>query len=200
MTTQPISGSEQAFLDLVGVEVPIVQAPMAGATTPQLAAAVCAAGGLGGLGLGAVGASDARRQIRTAHALGARPLNVNFFLHEPPRSDGSTEAVAAAERVARALGVSRSASDVSVGAPFDRFGPAMLDMVLEERPSVITFQFGVPDLTTVHALHQHDIVIGVSATTVDEALAVERAATSSSRKERRPGDIAGSSMRKWIAP
>ena len=175
MTKQPISGSEQAFLDLVGVEVPIVQAPMAGATTPQLAAAVSAAGGLGGLGLGAVGASDARRQIRTAHALGARHLNVNFFLHEPPHSDGSTEAVAAAERVALALGVFRLAGDVSVGAPFDRFGPEMLDMVLEERPSVITFHFGVPDPTTVHALHEHDIVIGVSATTVDEARAVERA-------------------------
>ncbi len=168
------SYSGEPFLDLVGIAVPIVQAPMAGAATPQLAAAVSDAGGLGGLGLGTVGVSDARRQIREARALGARHLNANFFLHHTPSSARPRNAVAlaGAERAARSLGVT---VESGATAPFEPFGPDMLEMVLHERPSVVTFHFGVPDRATVAALHERGIVIGVSATTADEALAVEQA-------------------------
>lgn len=174
MTTRSTSGSEQEFLDLVGVAVPILQAPMAGATTPRLAAAVSAAGGLGGLGLGAVDVGEARRQIRATRALGAERLNANFFVHVAAPRDRAREgaALAGAELVARTLGVDGAGA---VDAPFDRFGPEALEMVLDERPSVVTFHFGVPDPEAIDALHQRDIVIGVSATTVDEALDVERA-------------------------
>jgi nitronate monooxygenase len=171
----PISGPEEPFLDLVGVAVPIVQAPMAGATTPQLAAAVSDAGGLGGLGLGAVGVGEARRQIREAHALGARHLNANFFLHASPPRETSRDsaALAGAQRAAHALGV---AVEGGTTEPFEPFGSDMLEMVLHERPSVVTFHFGVPNRDTVAALHERGIVIGVSATTADEALAIEQAA------------------------
>ncbi|MGA9278680.1 nitronate monooxygenase [Ilumatobacter sp.] len=170
----PTSAPEEPFLDLVGIAVPIVQAPMAGSATPRLAAAVSDAGGLGGLGLGTVGVDDARRQIREAHALGVRHLNVNFFLHDtPPRTRArDVAALAGAKRVARTLEV---AVEVGTDAPFEPFGPDMLEMTLHERPSVVTFHFGVPDPATVAALHEREIVIGVSATTADEAVAVEQA-------------------------
>ena len=64
----------------------------------------------------------------------------------------------------------------STTAPFQPFDAEMLTMVLEERPRVVTFHFGVPTGETVEALHSRDILIGVTATTREEAVAVERAA------------------------
>lgn len=171
---QPIGGSGETLLDLVGIAVPIIQAPMAGAATPRLAAAVSMAGGLGGLGLGASGVEDGRSQIQEARSLGARHLNVNFFLHSAPPLTRTADAaaIAGAERAARSLGV---AVETASTVPFEPFGSAMLEMVLQERPSVVTFHFGVPDRATVAALHERGIVIGASATTVEEAVAVENA-------------------------
>lgn len=172
-TTTDTTGTG-AFLELVGVAAPILQAPMAGATTPRLAAAVSNAGGLGGLGLGAASVSDARQQIREVVSLGASRLNVNFFLHAAPRptEERNAAALGGAARVADDLGITERGA---IATPFEPFGPDMLEMVLEERPAVVTFHFGLPDDETLVALHECGIVVGVSATTPQEAIAVEEA-------------------------
>lgn len=172
-TTPPVR-DDITLPELLGITAPILQAPMAGATTPELAAAVSEAGGLGGLGLGAATVGDARRQIRDVFSLGARRLNVNFFLHDTPQSGPGrhTAALAGADQVAGDLGIAASGGTTP---PFQPFGADMLGMVLEERPSVVTFHFGVPDAQIVAALHERGIAVGVSVTTPSEAMIVEQA-------------------------
>lgn len=80
------------FLAQLGMAWPIIQAPMAGVATPQLAAAVSNAGGLGSLGLGASAAAQAQQMIEQTRALTSRPFNVNVFCHRPARRDAAREA------------------------------------------------------------------------------------------------------------
>lgn len=91
---------DRRILDLFGIEIPIIQAPVAGATTAALILGVARAGGLGSLPLGMATADDARAALAalgdTADT-GALPLNLNFFCHggaapeDPAREqDGST--------------------------------------------------------------------------------------------------------------
>jgi nitronate monooxygenase len=75
------------LLQLLGISVPIVQAPMAGISTPAMAAAVSEAGGLGSLGIGALGAEAARKAIRDTRALSAKPFNANLLCHTPTIDD-----------------------------------------------------------------------------------------------------------------
>src|SRR4051794_36038299 len=71
------------MLERLGIRVPVVQAPMAGTSTPGLAAAVCNAGGLGTISVGAVGAVEAERMIDETRSLTDGPFNVNVFCHQP---------------------------------------------------------------------------------------------------------------------
>ena len=71
---------------------PLLQAPMAGVSTPQMAAAVSNAGGLGALGLGAAGVDGAREMVRATRGLTDRPFNANVFCHAPALRDADVEA------------------------------------------------------------------------------------------------------------
>jgi NAD(P)H-dependent flavin oxidoreductase YrpB (nitropropane dioxygenase family) len=71
------------LLDALGIDLPIIQAPMAGVSTPAMAAAVTKAGGLGSLGVGATDAEGARTMITAVRKMTTGPLNVNLFCHEP---------------------------------------------------------------------------------------------------------------------
>src|SRR5579859_3417178 len=86
------AGSKRALLDRVGIDLPIIQAPMAGVSTPAMAAAVANAGGLGSLGVGATNAAGARSMIAAVRERSARSLNVNVFCHRPARADAAREA------------------------------------------------------------------------------------------------------------
>lgn len=79
------------FFRKLGIELPILQAPMAGVSTPELAAAVSNAGGLGSLGVGSVDADAARRMIAAVRARIGRPLQVNVFCHNPAVSEAARE-------------------------------------------------------------------------------------------------------------
>ncbi|WP_029605852.1 nitronate monooxygenase, partial [Kozakia baliensis] len=81
------------WLDRLGITVPIIQAPMAGVSTPALAAAVSNAGALGSIGVGAVDATGAHRMIVELQARTERAFNVNLFVHATPKSDPVREAV-----------------------------------------------------------------------------------------------------------
>ena len=78
-------------LQQLGVAIPIVQAPMAGVATPDLAAAVCEAGGLGSIGVGATDADGARAMIIATRARTERPFNVNLFVHAAAKADATRE-------------------------------------------------------------------------------------------------------------
>ena len=77
---------------LLGIEHPIIQAPMVGVSTPALAAAVSEAGALGSIGLGASSPAQARELIAQVRALTARPVNFNLFCHRPGQADAAREA------------------------------------------------------------------------------------------------------------
>src|SRR5690348_11301016 len=80
------------LLRRLGVDLPIVQAPMAGVSTPGMAAAVSNAGGLGSIGIGAADPEAARGMIRAVRAGTDRPFNVNVFCHAPAAPDPGREA------------------------------------------------------------------------------------------------------------
>ena len=84
-------GGSTHLLELLDIQFPIIQAPMAGTATPALAAAVSNAGGLGSLGVGATNAEGARKMIAAFRALSARSLNVNVFCHQSAKLDARVE-------------------------------------------------------------------------------------------------------------
>src|SRR5580704_10171755 len=83
--------SMNALLKLLDIRLPILQAPMAGVSTPAMAAAVSNAGGLGAIGVGATDVETARQMIRAIRAESGRPFNVNVFCHRPAVRDGARE-------------------------------------------------------------------------------------------------------------
>src|ERR1700723_1348998 len=81
-----------ALLRKLGMRLPIVQAPMAGTSSPAMAAAVSNAGGLGSLGVGATDAAGAKAMIAATRERSAGPLNINLFCHRPAKADPVLEA------------------------------------------------------------------------------------------------------------
>ncbi len=158
--------------ELVGITYPIVQAPMAGATTPELVAAVSNAGGLGSVGAARTSPDDLRATIRRIRELTDRPFGVNVFAWPDFDADADPARVLAAlAPLYDEVGVPLPAE---LRAPFD---PAtllerQLEVIVAERVPVFSFTFGIPPLDEVRAA---GAVIGGTATTPDEAIALERA-------------------------
>ena len=157
------------LLRALGIETPIIQAPMAGVSTPAMAAAVSNAGALGSLGLGATNAEGARRMIRETRALTAKPFNVNLFTHAPARRDPLRERnwLTWLTPQFEALGAAPPASIEEIYTSF-RVDEAMLAMLIEERPAVVSLHFGLPPAPAIAALRQAGIVLLASATSVHE--------------------------------
>lgn len=158
------------FWNELGVEIPIIQAPMVGVSNPQLAAAVSNAGALGSIGLGASTPDQARALIRQTRALTHQPYNVNMFCHRPARFDHSrndawlayiTQWFPEFEAVPP-----QSLREIYTSFLDDR---AMLELLLEERPPVVSFHFGAPDSAWVAELRAAGIVTLGCATTLTEA-------------------------------
>lgn len=156
----------------LGLTSPIIQAPMAGVSTPLLAAEVCKAGGMGALGLGSVNAEGGRKAIRAARALGASCLNANFFCHQPEVKDTAKTAAwltALAPEFARFDATPPSElHEIYLSFVSD---PARAEMLLEERPEVVSFHFGLPSAEVIAALKAAGILLFASATNVAEAQA-----------------------------
>jgi len=166
--------ASRPLLDLLGIELPIVQAPMAGAMDVELAAAVSEAGGLGSLPTAMLTPRQIREQIGALRDRTAKPINLNFFCHSPPVLDNAREA-AWRDRLApyyRELGVDPAAPVPSSNrAPFDA---ELCELMLELRPQVVSFHYGLPDAALVGRLKQAGAKILCSATTVAEARRVEQ--------------------------
>lgn len=160
---------DRRLLDLFKIEIPIIQAPMAGVMDFELVAAVSAAGGLGSLPCAMLTVDKMRDEIGKIRARTGKPINVNFFCHTPPVPNNAREA-AWRERLKPyydELGVDPAAPVPSSNrAPFDA---AFLDAVLELRPQVVSFHFGLPESALLEPLKREGIVVISSATTVREA-------------------------------
>ena len=162
-----------ALLRTLGIELPILQAPMAGVSTPAMAAAVSDAGGLGAIGVGAAGAEGARRMIAAVRAATDRPFHVNVFCHRPAVVDEAREAAWIA-RLAPAFRRYGAESPRALREIYRSFveDDAMLAMLLEERPPVVSFHFGLPPADRIAALCDAGIVLLATATNLSEARAI----------------------------
>jgi len=156
------------LLKRLGIRHPIIQAPMAGATTPALAAAVCRAGALGSLGCAMLTAEQVQAQVQETRAHADGPINVNFFVHPPPELDaGKIERARGLLRpFYQELGLGEVPAGDTVAPAFD---DAMLAAILEIRPEVVSFHFGLPPSRMVDAVRETGAAIFSSATTVREA-------------------------------
>lgn len=154
---------------LFGIEHPVLQAPMAGSNDAQLAIAVALAGGLGSIPCAMLGADAIRHQVATFRAAAARPLNLNFFCHRAPSADAA-RASKWRERLAPyglELGLDpRAPLSAASRTPFDA---ALADLVVELRPEVVSFHFGLPERALLDRVRATGAKILSSATTVAEA-------------------------------
>jgi nitronate monooxygenase len=149
------------------LQVPIVLAPLAGGPgTPQLAAAVTNAGGLGFLGAGYLSADTLGGQLRKARELAGGPLGVNLFV---PGSPASSEAVA---EYAVIIAAEARLAGVELGqARFDDDDwAAKLALLTAEPPAVTSFTFGCPDAAVIATLKEAGSEAWVTVTTPAEAV------------------------------
>jgi nitronate monooxygenase len=162
--------STASLLQRLHIDHPIIQAPMVGVSTPELAAAVSNAGGLGSIGLGASTATLGRALIDKTRALTDRPFNVNLFCHAPARFDDArnTAWLAHLAPLFKALGGEPPSSLREIYTSFLADND-MLQMLIEERPAVVSFHFGVPPAAWVQQLQAAGILTLGCATTLGEA-------------------------------
>ncbi|RKG43842.1 MULTISPECIES: NAD(P)H-dependent flavin oxidoreductase [Acinetobacter] len=163
-------------LEDLAIKHPIFLSPMAGVSTPTLAAEVSNQGGLGALGLGASSVDAAKQQILATQALTDHSFQVNFFCHQ-----------------SQAFNQQRSQTWIDYIRPqFKQYGavaptqldciyPSFLDhddflqLVLETRPKAVSFHFGIPYPHQIQALKEAGIITMVTATNLIEARAIEAA-------------------------
>lgn len=165
-----------ALLERLRIALPILQAPMAGVSTPALAAAVSNAGALGAIALGASRSDDARAMVERTRALTEAPFNVNVFCHRPPTRDAVREA-AWLQRIApefASLGMPVP-ERLEPAYPSFRGDAAMLELLMALRPAVVSAHFGLPVPAQCVALREAGIVVLATATSLDEARAIEEA-------------------------
>ncbi len=156
------------LLKRLGIENPIIQGPMGGGpSTPELVAAVSNAGGLGSLGAAYLTADQITETIRRIRSLTEKPFQVNLFaggwdVHAHGDAAPMLELLA---EIHRSLGLVHPEAPAPKPDPF----PAQLEAVLDARPPIFSFTFGIPDADAMARLKKRGILILGSATTVQEA-------------------------------
>ncbi|MCW1428842.1 NAD(P)H-dependent flavin oxidoreductase [Novosphingobium sp. JCM 18896] len=160
----------------LGLSLPLIQAPMAGTSTPELAAAVANAGALGSIAVGATDAAGAAAMIARTRALTARPFNVNLFVHATPQADAAREAAWLAE-LAPLFARYGATPPAGLRTIYQSFNDddAMLALLVEQAPPVVSFHFGLPDAARIAALKAAGCTLIATATSLAEAAACKAA-------------------------
>lgn len=163
-----------ALRQLLGIELPLVQAPMAGVQGSALAAAVANAGGLGSLPCATLSPAALRQELASLQEQTERPFNVNFFCHTPPTPDELKEAAwrAALAPYYEELGV--DASSIPSGPGRTPFDAAAAELLAEFKPAVVSFHFGLPAPELLAQVKAWGAKVLASATTVAEARWLEQ--------------------------
>lgn len=164
------------LLEQLDIQVPIFVAPMAGTSTPELAAAVSNAGGLGALGLGASSLQAAQQAIEKTKQLTDKSFQLNFFCHQPVAYHPTQ-----AQQWIDYLQPQFAEFDAEPPQQLDKIYPSfvenddLLNLVLENKPKAVSFHFGLPTATQINALKQANIITMVTVTQLSEALAAQQA-------------------------
>ncbi len=154
---------------LLGIELPIIQAPMAGAQDNALAVAVSNAGGLGSLPCAMLGVDAMRKELAAIRAQTTKPFNVNFFCHKQAEPSVERETIwrAALSPYLKEYGI--DANTIPAGPGRLPFSAEAADALSEFRPAVVSFHFGVPVPDLLARVRSWGAKILSSATTVEEA-------------------------------
>ena len=158
---------------LLGIDLPIIQAPMAGVQGHALVAAVSNAGGLGSLPCAMFSLDAMRDELAKIKAHTSRPFNVNFFCHTPPAPDAGREAVwrAALSPFYKKYGI--DSKSIPAGPGRAPFSAEAADLLSEFKPAVVSFHFGLPSAQLLARVRALGSKVLASATTVEEALWLE---------------------------
>ncbi len=162
------------ILELLSIELPIIQAPMAGPNTSALAIAVSQAGGLGSLPCALLPAPQVEQEWASIRAATDRPVNLNFFCHQAPVPDAQREQrwQARLAGYAEELGLDPQAPyPASNRNPFDE---AACELIERLRPAVVSFHFGLPRADWLARVRATGAKVLSSATTVAEARWLEQ--------------------------
>ena len=160
---------DRRILDLFGIGLPIIQAPMANFSTPEMAIGAAEAGGLGSLACASLSPEQMRAATTAIRKATSRPLNMNFFCHTPPLPDLAREAAWRARLAPyyRELDIDPDATVPGVARkPFDNDACALVE---DLRPEIVSFHFGLPDQALLARAKATGAKILSSATTVAEA-------------------------------
>jgi nitronate monooxygenase len=150
-------------------ELPLIQAPMAGAQGYALTIAVCRAGGLGSLPAAMLSAETLREQIALVRANTQAPFNVNFFCHVESAPDPVVEARWRARLAGFYAEAGLDFSGIRAGPARSPFDEEMCQTVEETRPPVVSFHFGLPRPTLLARVKASGALVLSTATTVAEA-------------------------------
>jgi nitronate monooxygenase len=165
---------DRRLLDLFKIDVPIVQAPMAGVMDADLVIAACEGGALGSLPCAMLSAEKAREQINIIRQRVSAPVNMNFFCHTAVDADPEREA-GWRKRLADYYKELELDPEMDVQAanraPFD---VAMCELVEELKPEVVSFHFGLPDKVLLKRVKAAGSIVIASATIVKEAVWLEQ--------------------------
>ncbi len=157
------------FTERVGVKIPLIQAPMAGITSPELVAAVCNTGAIGSLGAGLMQPDEIRNAIRKIRDLTRKPFNVNLFFYSSPHE------VVPFEPFLKRL--KNFEKEVGFSASLELNPPPAFEkqaaVLLEEEIPIFSFTFGVPPISVIREFHKKNTIILGTATQPKEALSLQ---------------------------
>ena len=160
--------------ELLRIERPLIQAPMAGSQRGALAVAVSNAGGLGSLPCALLSLEQMRAELADIRAQTARPFNVNFFCHAVPQADARREA-AWRELLSPYFKEYGIAVEDAPAAPARApFSAAAADVLEPFRPAVVSFHFGLPAGDLLARVKSWGSLVLASATTLEEARWLEQ--------------------------
>ena len=163
------SAQTASFIRLLGIDLPLIQAPMAGVQGSALAVAVCNAGALGSLPCAMLSLQALQGELQALVAQTSRPYNVNFFCHQPPVPDAARQAAWEAALAPYYAELGLDATAVAPGAGRAPFSHEAADVLEPFRPAVVSFHFGLPSAELLARVRGWGSKILSSATTVAEA-------------------------------
>ncbi len=158
---------------ILGTELPLIQAPMAGIQGSAMAIAVSNAGGLGSLPAAMLSTDALRNEIAAIRAGTDKPYNVNFFCHTPPEPSAEREATWRSALAPYYAENGIDAASIPAGPGRNPFSAEVAALLAEFKPPVVSFHFGLPSEALLAQVHGWGAKVLASATTVDEALWLE---------------------------
>jgi nitronate monooxygenase len=157
------------FKQLFGVDLPIIQAPMAGAQASAMAIAVSNAGGLGSLPCAMLNADGMRKELSIITSQTSKPINVNFFCHATPVADAEREKNWRVKLAPFYAEFGIDPATIPTGPGRAAFNEEMAEVLEEFKPPIVSFHFGLPPDHLLNRVKKIGAKILSSATTVAEA-------------------------------